>query len=109
MAQILSGSICLSDIPKDKITTGKNGKLYLPVSVFVSNDYKFGNNAGISINQTKEQREAGAKERFISEMLKQYGQMVHKQAQRIAHLQNQQMCQTTYHFKLTSNNFLNLY
>ena len=65
MAQMLSGSICISDIPKDKITTRKNGKLYLPVSVFVSNDYKFGNNAGISINQTKEQREAGQKKIYI--------------------------------------------
>ena len=33
MAQNFFGSICLSDIPKELITTGKNGKKYLSVVV----------------------------------------------------------------------------
>lgn len=33
MAENFYGSICLSDIPKELITTGKNGKKYLNVYI----------------------------------------------------------------------------
>ena len=65
MAQILSGSICLSDIDKSKIVKGKNGKAYLNVSVFINNDYRYNNNAGICLSQSKEEREAKEPKAFI--------------------------------------------
>ena len=51
-------SICLSDIPKDRILKHENGKLYLPVSTY---DYdgpdKFDNDFSVSIPLSKSQQE----------------------------------------------------
>lgn len=52
-------SLCLSDLPKGKITEGSNGKKY--ISLVVDNRRekdKFGNDVTVYVNQTKEEREA---------------------------------------------------
>ena len=59
-------SICLSDIPKEKIQTAKNGKKYLPLT----NDKKrqldtYGQTHTVYINQSKEEREAKAEKVYI--------------------------------------------
>ena len=52
-------SICLSDIPKERILKHSNGKLYLPIQTY---DYdepdKFDNDFSVSISLTKEEIEA---------------------------------------------------
>jgi len=52
-------SICLSDIPKERILKHANGKLYLPLQTF---DYdepdRFDNDFSVSISMTKEEQEA---------------------------------------------------
>ncbi|WP_407324052.1 hypothetical protein R5O24_02915 [Tenacibaculum maritimum] len=52
-------SICLSDIPKERILKHDNGKLYLPIQTY---DYdepdKFDNDFSVSISPTKEEIEA---------------------------------------------------
>jgi hypothetical protein len=52
-------SLCLSDIPKDKILKHSNGKLYLPLQTY---DYdtpdKYDNDFSVSISLTKEEIEA---------------------------------------------------
>lgn len=49
-------SICLSDIPKERILKHENGKLYLPLSTY---DYdgpdKYNNDFSVSISLTKEE------------------------------------------------------
>lgn len=51
-------SICLSDIPKERILKHQNGKLYLPVQTY---DYdepdRFDNDFSVSISLTKEEIE----------------------------------------------------
>ena len=66
MANYYNGSICLSDIPKDKITEGKNGKKYLNVKLWV-NDVpdRYENIGSIQVQQTKDEREAGNKATYI--------------------------------------------
>jgi hypothetical protein len=56
----ISLSICLSDIPKDKIKKATNGKLYLQTDVRMKKDGKdqFGNDIYAIVSQTKEEREA---------------------------------------------------
>ena len=59
MAGIITGSINLSNIPKDKIIEGKKGK-YLPISISINDELdQFGNQGPISVSQSKEEREAG--------------------------------------------------
>ena len=52
-------SICLSDIPKDKILKHSNGKLYLPLQTY-DNDApdKYDNDFSVSISLSKEEIEA---------------------------------------------------
>lgn len=56
----LWGSICLSDVPKDKIIKSeKNGKLYLPVTIWFNPDEpdKYDNVMAMQVEQKKEERE----------------------------------------------------
>ena len=58
MALILSGGICLTDVPKDKIISGKKGK-YANLTITINDEPdKFGKNASKTLAQTKEEREA---------------------------------------------------
>jgi len=66
MSLILSLSICLSDIDKSKITTGKNGKLYLNISVGTKDTKdQYGKDVSAWHSQTKEEREADAKRTWL--------------------------------------------
>ena len=70
MSQLLNGSICLSDIPKEKITVSeKNGKKYLSVTIWINDEVdKFNNNGSISVSQTKEERESKAAKKYIGNL-----------------------------------------
>ena len=58
MASIIKASINLSEIPADKIITGKKGK-YLPITITLNDEVdQFGNQGPIVVAQTKEEREA---------------------------------------------------
>ena len=51
--------ICLSDLPSEAITTGKNGKKYIKlVCAERKTEGKFGETHYIALSQTKEEREA---------------------------------------------------
>ena len=64
---IINCSICLSDIPKEKIRQSKGGKLYLPITIQdlrVSPD-QYGNTHSVFISTTKEEREQGVKRCYL--------------------------------------------
>jgi hypothetical protein len=67
MSTLYNGSICLSDIPKDKITVSeKNGKKYLNINIWVNDEKdQFGNIGSINVSQSKDEREAGTKKVYI--------------------------------------------
>ena len=65
MASIIKASINLSEIPKDKIITGKKGK-YLPVTITINDELdQFNNQGPIVVAQTKEEREAKQKKTYL--------------------------------------------
>lgn len=52
-------SICLSDIPKEKIVKAANGKKYINIVVDTKREAdKYGNTLNVYISQSKEEREA---------------------------------------------------
>lgn len=64
---LITASICLSDIPKECITTSeKNGKKYLSI-VIASRQQpdKYDNTHTIYVNQSKEEREQGKVKQYI--------------------------------------------
>lgn len=59
-------SICLSDLPKAKITEGKNGKKYINLVVDSRKEKdNYGNDLTVYVNQTKEEREAKVKKEYV--------------------------------------------
>ncbi|NDV46284.1 hypothetical protein D0T49_04430 [Paludibacter sp. 221] len=52
-------SICLSDLPKDKIKQATNGKKYINLILTERKEIgQYGETHGISVSKTKEEREA---------------------------------------------------
>lgn len=68
--QMMTGSLCLSDIPKDKVfVSEKSGKKYLNIVLWINEEPdKYGNNAAIQVGLTKEEREAKAKPVYIGNL-----------------------------------------
>lgn len=64
MGALINASIDLSKIDKSKIFE-KDGKKYLNLTISINDETKFGNNASISVSQSKEEREAKASKNFI--------------------------------------------
>ena len=63
---LINCSICLSDIPKDRIKAHTNGKKYLSIVVADLREAdEYGNTHSIYISQTKEEREAREKRTYI--------------------------------------------
>jgi len=65
MASIIKTSINLSEIPADKIITGKKGK-YLPITITINDETdQFGNQGPVVVAQSKEEREAKQKKTYL--------------------------------------------
>ena len=66
MAQFITGSICLSDIPEDKIQIGKNGKKYLNICISeLQNVSPYGDTHTIYVSQSAMDRQAKAPKTYI--------------------------------------------
>ena len=64
--QIISFSVCLTDLDKAKITKAKNGKQYYQFnSTVFDNVDQYGNNVSITEPQTKEQRDANEPKKYL--------------------------------------------
>mgnify|MGYP003113431774 FL=1 len=65
MASIIKASINLSEIPKEKVITGKKGK-YLPIVITLNDEPdQFGNQGPIIVDQTKDERDAKAQKTYL--------------------------------------------
>lgn len=65
MASIIKASINLSEIPKDRVITGKKGK-YLPITITLNDELdQFGNQGPVIVDQTKDEREAKAQKTYL--------------------------------------------
>lgn len=67
MADFITASICVSDIPREAIKVAENGKKYISIVIAEYNDgvNTYGNTHYICMSQTKEEREAKAKRTYI--------------------------------------------
>lgn len=65
MAKLISASINLTKIPKDKIIDGKTGK-WIPLTISLNDELdQFENDCSISIQQSKEERDAKTKKVYV--------------------------------------------
>jgi hypothetical protein len=63
---LINISICLTDLPKDKIKEGKNGKKYINLCVASRKEVnQYGDTHTVYVSQTKEEREANIPLTFV--------------------------------------------
>lgn len=63
---IINLSVCLTDLPKDKIKLAENGKKYISLTVRdLQNADAYGNTHTLFVSQTKEEREAKANRTYV--------------------------------------------
>lgn len=66
MSDFFTGSICLTDIPKEFIAEGKNGKKYVNFAVSKRKEVsQFGETHTITVSKPKDQRKEGEGLTFI--------------------------------------------
>ena len=66
MADFITASICVSDIPREAIKVAENGKNYISIVIAeMKEENEYGNTHYIYLSQTKEERDAKAKRTYI--------------------------------------------
>ena len=65
MGAIINYSLRVDKLPKEKFIAGKDGAVYVNLTMSVNDETRFGNNASVMINQTQEEREAKKPRTYI--------------------------------------------
>ena len=65
MSALISFSLDVSKLPKDKIIEGKKGK-YINLTASVNDETRYGNNASVYVSQTAEEREAKKPRSYVA-------------------------------------------
>ena len=65
MSAIINYSIRVDKLPKEKFVAGKDGAVYLNLTMSVNDETRSGNNASIYISQTKEENEAKKQRNYV--------------------------------------------
>ena len=58
MSAIINFSLNVAKLPKEKFIAGKDGAVYVNLTMSVNEETKYGNNTGIYVSQSLEEREA---------------------------------------------------
>lgn len=66
-------SICVSDLPKDKIKTAVNGKKYIDLCLVERREVsKYGDTHAIYLPQSREERERGDLKQYVGKGVERY-------------------------------------
>jgi mannose-1-phosphate guanylyltransferase len=57
MSAIINYSLRVDKMPKEKFIAGKDGAVYINLTMSVNDETKFGNNAAVFVSQTKEENQ----------------------------------------------------
>jgi hypothetical protein len=65
MSAIINYSLRVDKLPKEKFIAGKDGAVYVNLTMSLNDETRFGNNASIYISQTKEENESKKPRTYI--------------------------------------------
>ena len=65
MSTLISASIRVDKLPKEKFIKGKDGAVYYNLTVSIQDETRYGNNVAITDSQTKEEREAKKPKNYL--------------------------------------------
>ena len=57
MSAIINYSLRVDKLPKEKFVAGKDGAVYINLTMSINDETKFGNNAAVFVSQTKEENQ----------------------------------------------------
>ena len=65
MSALINFSINVAKLPKEKFIAGKDGAVYVNLTMSVNDETRYGNNTGVYVSQTQEEREAKKPRTYI--------------------------------------------
>jgi len=65
MSALINFNLNVAKLPKEKFIAGKDGAVYVNLTMSVNDETRFGNNTGIYVSQTQEEREAKKKKDYL--------------------------------------------
>ena len=65
MSTLITGSIRVDKLPKEKFIKGKDGAVYYNLTISVGDETRFGNNVSFTDSQTKEERDAKVAKTYL--------------------------------------------
>ena len=65
MSALINFSLNVAKLPKEKFIAGKDGAVYVNLTMSVNDETRYGNNVAIMDSQTKEEREAKVQRNYL--------------------------------------------
>ncbi len=65
MSTLITGSIRVDKLPKEKFIMGKDGAVYYNFTISVQDETRYGNNVAFMDSQTKEERDAKVQKTYL--------------------------------------------
>ena len=65
MSTLITGSIRVDKLPKEKFIKGKDGAVYYNFTISVQDETRYGNNVAFMDSQTKEERDAKVQKNYL--------------------------------------------
>jgi len=65
MSTLITGSIRVDKLPKEKFIMGKDGAVYYNFTISVQDETRYGNNVAFIDSQTKEERDAKVQKTYL--------------------------------------------
>lgn len=65
MSALINFSLDVAALPKEKFVSAANGKVYINLTMSVNDETRYGNNTGIFVRQTQEEREAKKQKTYV--------------------------------------------
>ena len=65
MSAIINYSLRVDKLPKEKFVAGKDGAVYLNLTMSVNDETRYGNNASVYVSQTKEENDAKKPREYV--------------------------------------------
>jgi len=65
MSALINFSLNVAKLPKEKFIAGKDGAVYVNLTMSVNDETRYGNNTGIYVSQTQEERESKKQKTYL--------------------------------------------
>jgi hypothetical protein len=65
MSALINYSIRVDRLPKEKFIAGKYGAVYLNLTMSINDETRYGNNVGVYVSQSQEEREAKKQKQYL--------------------------------------------